>query len=539
MASVLTSEQRAALETLRPLFTGTARAGVLTGSAGTGKTFLVSTLLEGLIKRDWEVVVLTPTGRAADVLRTSLQRMAELREVAMPEIVPRTIHSFIYRMQPPDYAGEQLSLFAETTQPETSGEPTLWVIDEASMVGNTARAADEVVELCFGSGSLLHDLVEAADLESNSELRLLFVGDSGQLPPIQPSASENDAPALTAAALREALPPSLRDEPIPVAELTEVRRQTQGPLLQFIHEVRSAMRDGGWLPTDARPQVQPLRNGDWLKKYLVDTDNGQAPARAILLSHTNASVRRYNQAVRVALGRDDVTLHPDEVLLVRRNRSVNLDHGELGIGFDEVKFKNGSFIQVVGLPRIDRQAIVPLRGGEVTLVYWRAQVRLVNEAKMTPVEVVVLANRLRPPTPTSAENLDSALLIDFQRRMLAEHDLPPQSPGSARYEEYHSRVQSDPYFNCIQAEYGYAVTVHNAQGGEWPSVLIDPGSNKAREWQRVPKHREAYARWVYTAITRASEEVSFIHESSFDHGELPLHPATQKPEQSRHQEERQ
>jgi ATP-dependent exoDNAse (exonuclease V) alpha subunit len=52
----------------------------------------------------------------------------------------------------------------------------------------------------------------------------------------------------------------------------------------------------------------------------------------------------------------------------------------------------------------------------------------------------------------------------------------------------------------VKATWGYAITCHKAQGSEWPRVIvIDDG------WQRwVPEDR---ARWLYTAITRASEKL--------------------------------
>jgi exodeoxyribonuclease-5 len=53
-------------------------------------------------------------------------------------------------------------------------------------------------------------------------------------------------------------------------------------------------------------------------------------------------------------------------------------------------------------------------------------------------------------------------------------------------------------------DYGYALTVHKAQGSEWPAVLL---VNEARCF------REHAARWLYTAITRASERLTILDYS--------------------------
>jgi exodeoxyribonuclease-5 len=50
-------------------------------------------------------------------------------------------------------------------------------------------------------------------------------------------------------------------------------------------------------------------------------------------------------------------------------------------------------------------------------------------------------------------------------------------------------------------DYGYALTVHKAQGSEWPKVLlIDEGRC----------FRDAARRWTYTGITRAQEEITIV-----------------------------
>ena len=48
-------------------------------------------------------------------------------------------------------------------------------------------------------------------------------------------------------------------------------------------------------------------------------------------------------------------------------------------------------------------------------------------------------------------------------------------------------------------DYGYALTVHKAQGSQWDSVLLFD------EWYSKDRHR-----WLYTAITRAARKISII-----------------------------
>jgi exodeoxyribonuclease-5 len=50
--------------------------------------------------------------------------------------------------------------------------------------------------------------------------------------------------------------------------------------------------------------------------------------------------------------------------------------------------------------------------------------------------------------------------------------------------------------------YGYAITVHRAQGSEWDKVLVIE--------EKFPFDKEEHARWLYTACTRASGKLVVI-----------------------------
>lgn len=505
MSLELRPDQAAAKAVLAPLFDSAsdARVGVLKGFAGTGKTVLVAHLIGEVIDQGWNVKTLTPTGRASEVLGKTIEKLIPDSE-ARKRIQPRTIHSFIYKVKPMDFTASQLSLFADVKAQEWDDGPTLWIVDESSMIGNQVYEENaEPGNMRFGSGSLLKDLLDSADLEGNDGLRILFVGDPGQLPPI--GVKGEGCPALTPSDIADMLPGPLQSIPIPAAELNEVKRQNEGSLLSFVTEVRMAMDAGDTLPADARESVRPLDFEELVEKYVALTDGGAKSARAVILTHTNKRVQQFNQQIRKALGRDHRLLHMDDVLLVKRNQRW-YDFGELEIGFEGISLRNGTFIQVMSVPQKDRAVEVNIKGEDepVALEFWNARVKTLQADQPLELDVKILASRLRPST---SDRLEQALLVDLQRRLQTRYNLTPKSPGQDGYEEYQRRVARDPYFNALRVQYGYAVTVHNAQGGEWPAVIVDPSSNNAREWQHHPEYRREYARWVYTAVTRAKEEV--------------------------------
>ena len=66
-------------------------------------------------------------------------------------------------------------------------------------------------------------------------------------------------------------------------------------------------------------------------------------------------------------------------------------------------------------------------------------------------------------------------------------------------------LRSDPYLNALQVKYAYAVTCHKAQGGQWREVFVEQGFITEEMIDRE------YLRWLYTAITRATQRVYLVN----------------------------
>ncbi len=69
----------------------------------------------------------------------------------------------------------------------------------------------------------------------------------------------------------------------------------------------------------------------------------------------------------------------------------------------------------------------------------------------------------------------------------------------------YKKVKSNPYFNALQAKYGYAVTCHKAQGGEWKNVFLDLG------YIQESYMGDNFYRWLYTSITRSSQKLYLVN----------------------------
>ncbi|MCK4569822.1 MAG: AAA family ATPase, partial [Bacteroidales bacterium] len=133
---------------------------LLQGYAGTGKTSVVSSLVNVLKNISMRSVLLAPTGRAAKVISLYSGRRAY------------TIHRKLYIQNITDDGRARFMLT------ENKHKNTLFIVDEASMIPDTTSSDGSL----FGGRRLLHDLIEYVYTSENC--KLLLIGDTAQLPPV-------------------------------------------------------------------------------------------------------------------------------------------------------------------------------------------------------------------------------------------------------------------------------------------------------------------------------------------------------------------
>jgi hypothetical protein len=73
---------------------------------------------------------------------------------------------------------------------------------------------------------------------------------------------------------------------------------------------------------------------------------------------------------------------------------------------------------------------------------------------------------------------------------------------------------------AIKFRFGYVLTAHTAQGGEWPVVYIDKQELYAYARMCTRHDRQVeFQQWAYTAITRAKSTLGFLLHHTFDQSE--------------------
>jgi len=446
-----TEDQKNALEKLADFMLSSTEQQVflLKGYAGTGKTSLISALIRYLDERRVGHVLMAPTGRAAKVLASYSGHQA------------LTIHKKIYRKQVVSGEDGQFSINFN------KHKDTFFIVDEASMISN-----DRGETSAFGSGRLLEDLLEFVYTGENC--RLILLGDTAQLPPVGQVLS----PALDAGQLA-----SLGMEAQEV-ELTQVLRQAgDSGILQNATSLRDSIRNDSVkiLPKIRINGVDVIRlSGDELTDTLSSSFSKVGMEESKIICYSNKRAVLFNKGVRntVLYKEDEITA--GDYLLVARNNYLWSEP------YPEIPFiANGDLVEVVRVRKSFEMYGFRFADMEVRFPEYNWE-----------LEVRVLLDSLTSEAPALDKNSQDRLYVDVTQ---------DYAPFCKSKRELYISMRNDPWLNALQVKYGYAFTCHKAQGGQWKEIFIDQGY--------VTEERMGldYYRWLYTAMTRATEKVFLIN----------------------------
>ena len=428
------------------------KAFILRGYAGTGKTSVVSALVRALEKLRQPCVLLAPTGRAAKVIAHYSGRPAY------------TIHKYIYRQR-------QLGVEAFTLS-DNRHRHTLFIVDEASMISAKRDNTS------FGSGNLLDDLVHY--VYAGEGCSLLLLGDNAQLPPV----GATESPALDTT--------RMAGYGLTVSEfsLTQVARQAlDSGILSNATRLRGLLEEERLgtiadLEVTSAEDVVRLQGSDIVESIEQSYDS-VGNEETLVITRSNKRTNLYNQGIRARiLWKEDELSTGDRLMVSKNNYYWTQDYDNLPF------LANGDSLEVVRL-RNERE----LYGFR----FVDAGLRLVDYD--WEVDAVLWLDTLTTETPEQNQQLQHLL---FSR--IAE-----DYPELKSKKELVKKVYESPYYNALQVRFAYAVTCHKAQGGQWRHVYIDAG-NIAQDEERManPTERREYLRWLYTAVTRATEKVFLI-----------------------------
>lgn len=449
----LTSDQEKVLDGLKD-FTFNAHSSpliILKGYAGTGKTSMLGAYVKVLNACKIKSRLLAPTGRAAKVLGNRAGKEAF------------TIHKQIYRRKDGTEAYSPVSLIPNL---HTN---TVFIVDEASMIAEYSIQQDGNI-----GRDLLSDLVEY--VYSGKNCRMILLGDEGQLPPV----GSSESPALQSVFMTRHFP-KLEVKTFLLSEV--LRQQMDSGILFNATNLRSTVFPDVFIFDFSFNDFVHL-SGEELQDELESCYSKYGSEETIVITRSNKRANLYNQHIRGRILWFEEQLCQNDCLMVVKNNYYWL-HDESKAGF----IANGEMLRVKRIRKFEH---------EYGFDFARVIVTLEDYPNEPELEVLVLMESIDCEGPSMRRERIKELFFAIEQDHLDEKN------KRKRYE----KVLKDPYFNALQVKYAYAVTCHKSQGGQWSAVFIDPG------FLPEGSSGEDYYRWLYTAITRATDKVYLVNFTS-------------------------
>lgn len=369
-----------------------------------------------------------------------------------------TIHKRIFRGNSTDPGNTQF--FAA---PNTDRD-TIFIVDEASLIGDSPVAKQ----------SLLVQL--ATHVYSAPGCGMILVGDVAQLPPV----GQSESPAMNFERLRQiGLNPMGYSLDIPV-------RQAAGSGILYNATIARTFLSGKYdvgdfaLQTAGFDDVEAISSRD-LEDALSSSWQEVGEDETLIITRSNKRANNYNRAIRnLVMGAEDPVQRGDRLVIARNDYYWFKENGRKGF----------------------------LANGESAEVTWVGKTEKAYGRYFTDVE-------LRIGTEGTGEEMEIGAKL-MLRSLVAEGPQLPRDEMERLYQRVLAEKEGsvcekikfameDPYFNALQAKYAYCVTCHKAQGGQWSHVYIDMGAIDASALDPT------FFRWLYTAMTRATEKVFFIN----------------------------
>ena len=426
------------------------KAFILRGYAGTGKTSVMSALVRALESLKQPCILLAPTGRAAKVLS---------RYSGFPAY---TIHKQIYRQD--QLGSESFSLN------DNLHKRTLFIIDESSMLsGNRDNGT-------FGSGCVLDDLVRY--VYSGEGCSMLLVGDDAQLPPV----GSINSPALDADYMRG------YGLQVTGYGLKEVARQAlDSGILSEATRIRKLLGSLGSVESlkIRANDIDIIRvPGEQVIETLENSRRTVGSEETLIITRSNKLTNLYNNGIRArVLWKEDDLSNGDRLMVSKNNYFWAKEYKDLEF------IANGDMFEIERLS--NRHEMYGFHFAKATL-------RSVDYN--WEIEALIWTDTLSTDSPEANYTL--------QRELFAR--IAEDYPEIRNKKELIKTIYESPYYNALQVRFAYCVTCHKAQGGQWKHVYIDNGLGD--EWIRGLEETEQYEylRWLYTAVTRATEKIYIL-----------------------------
>ena len=303
---------------------------------------------------------------------------------------------------------------------------------------------------------------------------MLLIGDKAQLPPV----GEAESPALRADVL------AAYGLKVYECDLNEVLRQSQDSGILYNATIIRQMITHD--QATALPKIRfkgfadiSIVPGDELIESLSTSYAEVGIDETMVITRSNKRANIFNQGIRnMVLGREE-ELTTGDMLMVVKNKYK--EKQAEGLSF----IANGDRAIVRSVRNV--RELYGFRFADVTLSF--------PDYDSTEEDMIVILDTLTTEAPALTHEQNEQL---FQQVLADYADVPLKSDRM-------KKIREDDYYNALQVKFGYAITCHKAQGGQWAHIYLDQG------YMTDEMLTPDYIHWLYTAFTRATEHLYLVN----------------------------
>jgi len=448
-----TQGQNVAIDNFEQLLSpnATAQIMLLKGYAGTGKTTLVKAVADTAKTLKIPIVLLSPTGRGAKVMTDITGHDAF------------TIHKHIYdfEMKPNGSAVFKMS-FNKLAN-------ALFIIDEASMIQGGSGSNSS--SFFISEKSLLRDLLDF--INNGKKNKIIIIGDPAQLPPV----NHDTSPALD----ENHIAAEFEVHPLCVTLTDIVRQAKNSGILMNATAVRKHIENSilQWPELNTSDYKDITKLESWQIQDMIQDSFGYKHSDSVIITVSNKLANKYNEFIRSTVLQKENIIDAGDLIMAVKNNYFWLDSS----GSDFIA--NGEMMEVMSVRNFEQKYGFQFADVSVKMLYQK------NEPV---IDMKILLDILHMPAPA----------LPHEQFMKLWNFILLEKGGKLTKKKSLEILKEDPYVNALQVKFAWALTCHKAQGGQWKKVFIDT------EFLMKRTPDMAGLRWLYTALTRASEELHIL-----------------------------
>ena len=252
--------------------------------------------------------------------------------------------------------------------------------------------------------------------------------------------------------------------------------------------------------------------GDELIERLASSYSEVGIDETMVITRSNKRANVFNQGIRnMVLGREEELTTGDMLMVVKNKYKANEPvtspfPSPEGRGVNSAvanTIPNNTLLSATGHPTPlsfiangDRAVVRRVRNVRELYGFRFADISLeFPDYDNAEEDMTVILDALMTEAPTLTQEQNEQL---FQRVLEDYADIPLKADRM-------KKLREDDYYNALQVKFGYAITCHKAQGGQWAHIYLDQG------YMTDEMLTPDYIHWLYTAFTRATEHLYLVN----------------------------